>query len=98
MDQIADRLDQVADVLRAVDRQIPALSIAPGAFGADDAGTPGRLGRELHAHWAAVLDARSQEAAGAASRLSEVAQSVRITRRQYAETDETVQRRLKREM
>jgi hypothetical protein len=98
MDEIADRLDQAAGTLTAVDRRLPALAVTPESFGADDAGAPGRLGRELHAHWAAVLDARSREATNAASRLSEVARSVRITRRHYAETDETVQRRLMREM
>jgi hypothetical protein len=98
MDHLADRLDQAADALTTVDRRLPSLSIAPRSFGADDAGTPGRLGRALHAHWAAVLEARSHEAATAASRLTEVAQSVRMTRRQYLETDETVQRRFQREM
>lgn len=98
MDELADRLDHAAGTLTTVDLRLPTLSVTPESFGADDAGVPGRLGRELHAHWAAVLDARSQEAAGAASRLSEIAQSVRITRRQYTETDETVQRRLMREI
>jgi excreted virulence factor EspC (type VII ESX diderm) len=98
MDELADRLDRAAGTLTTVDRRLPGLSVAPGSFGADDAGTPGRLGRELHAHWAAVLGARGQEASSAAARLSEVARSVRVTRRQYAETDETVQRRLMREM
>jgi excreted virulence factor EspC (type VII ESX diderm) len=98
MDELADRLDQAAGTLTAVDHRLPARSIPPGSFGADDAGAPGRLGRELHAHWVAVLDARSQEATTAAARLSEVAQSVRVTRREYADTDETVRRRLMREM
>lgn len=98
MDEVADRLDQAAGVLTAVDRGLPALSVTPESFGAGDAGVPGRLGHELHAHWAAVLGARSREAIDAASRLGEVAESVRTTRREYAETDETVQRRLMREM
>jgi hypothetical protein len=98
MEELAERLDHAAGTLSAVDRRLPALSVEPWSFGADEAGAPGRLGWELHAHWVAVLNARAQEAASAASRLSEVAQSVRVTRRQYAETDETVQRRLMREM
>ena len=98
MDELAERLDEAAGALTSVDRGLPALSVPPESFGAGATGAPGRLGQELHAHWAAVLDARSREATTAASRLSEVAESVRITRRQYAETDETVQRRLMREM
>jgi hypothetical protein len=97
MDHLADRLEEAAEQLTTVDRQMPALTVTAGTFGADDAGLPGRLGRELHAHWAAVLRARSREAASAAARLSETARSVRTTRQAYAETDELVSRRLRRE-
>jgi uncharacterized protein YukE len=98
MDQLADRLDQAADTLATVDKRMPALTVAASVFGAsDDAGLPGRLGQELHAHWTAVLTARSHEAAGAASRLFDAARSVRATSRHYAETDDTVRRRLTRE-
>jgi hypothetical protein len=97
MDNLAEGLDRAADTLATVDRRMPALAIAAAAFGADDAGLPGRLGRELHAHWQAVLDARSREAAAAAARLTEIAGSVRVTRRQYTETDEAAGGRLLRE-
>lgn len=96
MDHLADGLDRVADTLAEVDRRLPVLVVAAAAFGADDAGLPGRLGRDLHAHWTAVLEARCREAAGAAHRLSEMAGSVRATRRQYGETDEVVRDRFQR--
>ncbi len=97
MDHLADRLDRAAETLATIDRRMPVLAVDPAAFGADDAGEPGRLGRELHAHWAAVLDARSREAAGMAGRLAGAAGSVRQAWRQYVETDEAARRRLARE-
>ncbi len=97
MDHLADELDRAADTFTTVDRRLPVLAVAAGAFGADDAGLPGRLGRDLHAHWTAVLDARSREVADAAHRLSELAGSIRVTRRRYRETDEAVRDRFRRE-
>jgi hypothetical protein len=98
MNDLADRLDRAADTLAGVDRRLPMLSVAPAAFGADDAGLPGRLGHDLHAHWTAVLDARAREAAAAAERLTGMAGSVRATRRHYDETDVAVRDRLRREV
>jgi len=98
MDDLADRLDRASDALAAMDRRMPALTVATTAFGAACAGLPGRLGRELQTHWTAVLDARSREAANCATRLTDAAQSVRVTLRHYSETDELVRRRLAREV
>jgi hypothetical protein len=100
MDRLADRLEQAADTLTTMDKRMPAHAVAAHSFGAagSGGGLPGRLGRELHQHWAAVLDARSREAGGAAARLAVMAQSVRATGRQYDETDDLVRRRLTREM
>jgi hypothetical protein len=95
---LADHLDRAAETLTTLDRRIPDLAVAAAAFGADDAGLPGRLGRRLHTHWAAALHARSEEARRLASRLTDTAQAVRTTMREYAETDELAQRRLQREM
>src|SRR5690349_23762819 len=97
MDDLADRIEGAADTLAAAGRRLLALTVAATAFGADDAGLPGRLGRELHAHWAAVLDARGREAAAAAHRMSEMAGSIRVTQRRYRETDELVSDRFERE-
>jgi hypothetical protein len=94
MEELADRLDAAADLLTTVDRSVPTLSVAAGAFAADDAGLPGRLGRELHHRWTTVLDARAREAAAAATRLSGLAQAVRAARREYADTDDEVARRV----
>lgn len=60
-------------------------------------GLPGVVGRALHDHWAAVLEARSREASSVAARLGEMARSVRTTRRHYAATDEAVERRFQQE-
>lgn len=100
MDRLADGLDQAADKLTMIDRRMPGHGVPAAAFGAagSGGGTPGRLGRELHEHWAAVLDARSREASAAAARLADMAQSVRVTVRHYDETDDLVRRRLAREM
>jgi hypothetical protein len=97
MDDMAERLESAADVLTTVDRSVPALDVPAGAFGATGIGTPGRIGRQLHAHWRAVLDARAREAADAAARLSEMARALRTTQRAYADADEAVARRVERE-
>lgn len=97
MDHLADRLDRAADALSTIDRRMPALAVDAVAFGADDVGLPGRLGRDLHAHWTAVLAARSREAAALAGRLAEAAGSVRATAEDYADTDRAVRDRLVRE-
>ena len=97
MDKLAQRLEGAADTLATMDRSVPALAVMAGAFGADEAGVPGRLGRRLHARWQAVLEARSQEAAAAGARLSDLAGSLRAAERMYAEADESVARRLERE-
>jgi hypothetical protein len=100
MDRLADGLEQAADKLTTMEKRMPDHAVAATAFGAagSGGGLPGRLGRELHKHWAVVLDARSREASGAAARLAGMAQSVRATERHYEETDDQVRRRLTREM
>ncbi|GAA4596313.1 uncharacterized protein YukE [Actinoplanes octamycinicus] len=96
MDRLADRIDQAAATLATMDRRVPELVPGAAAFGADDAGRPGRIGRRLHEDWAAVLRARAGEAAGLAGRLSEMAEAVRANSRDYAETDNAVQHRFLR--
>lgn len=94
--RLASQLDSAAEMLTTVDRSMPGLAVPARVFGADEVGVPGRLGRELHERWDAVLAARGREAAQAAARLAEMAASLRTTQQQYAETDETVARRLER--
>jgi len=96
MEQLADRLHVAADELAAADRSMSALTVPAGVFAADDAGLPGRVGRQLHAHWSAVLTARAHEAADAAARLTDLAEAIRETKRDYAETDESVGRNVER--
>jgi hypothetical protein len=97
MEDVAERLESAADVLTTVDRSVPALDVPAGAFGATGVGMPGRVGRQLHAHWRAVLEARAREAADVAARLSEMARASRATQRAYADADEAVARRVERE-
>lgn len=98
MEKIAERLESAADALTTVDRSLSAHASSPGAFGADDEGNPGRLGRQLHDRWVEVLAARSREAAAAAARLTVLAADVRLTAKAYAETDDEVGRRIRRSM
>jgi hypothetical protein len=87
MEQVAESLHAAADTLATVDRALAAVSVPAGAFAADDAGLPGRLGRELHAHWSAVLIARAEEAAAAAAHLRDLAAAVTQTTSGYERTD-----------
>jgi hypothetical protein len=96
MEKLAERLESAADALTTVDRSLAAHASTPGAFAADDEGTPGRLGRQLHDRWLAVLAARSHEAAEAAAHLTKLAADVRETGEVYADTDDEVGRRMRR--
>jgi excreted virulence factor EspC (type VII ESX diderm) len=96
VDRLADQIDSAAAALATVDRQLPSLAPGAAAFGADDTGRPGRIGRALYAGWTAVLAARSREAADASAALSEIARSVRASTQAYAETDEAVRHRFHR--
>jgi hypothetical protein len=98
MDHLAERLDRAADTIATVDRRMPTLAVSADAFAADDAGVPGRLGRQLHARWSAALDSRAREAGGLAARLTEAASAVRATARDYTAADEAAQHRLTREL
>jgi hypothetical protein len=98
LERLAERLESAADALTRVERGLPAHAAAPGAFGADDEGAPGRLGRQLHERWQEVLAARSREAAGAAARLTGLAAGLRVTAKGYTETDDEVGRRMRRGM
>jgi hypothetical protein len=98
MEKLAERLESAADALTTVDRSLCAHASSPGAFGADDEGEPGRLGRQLHDRWLAVLTARSQEAAAAAAQLTTLAADVRLSAKAYTETDDEVARRIRRGM
>jgi len=98
MEELAERLESAADALTTVDRSLSAHASSPGAFGADDEGIPGRLGRQLHDRWLEVLAARSREAAAAAAHLTTIAADVRLTGKAYAETDDEAGRRIRRGM
>jgi len=96
MDELADRIELAADTLASVDRSVTGLAVPPTVFAADDRGVPGRLGRDLHSRWSAVLDARAREAADTATRLTDLAQSLRATAKDYADADDAAARRIQR--
>lgn len=93
-DRTAAQLDAVADGLAAVGDAVARVPVP--AFGAHEAGLPGRVGGELHARWVTVLAARRREAAAVAARVTQLAEDLRTTARQYAETDEAARRRIER--
>jgi hypothetical protein len=96
MKDLAEGLHTAADTVAAVDRGVAALTVAPGAFAADDVGVPGRLGRRLHAHWSAALSARAHEAAHASAQLKELAAAIQETQDGYREADSSAADRIER--
>ena len=96
MEHLALSLESVADALTTVNRSLPAHAAPPGAFGVGEEGVPGRIGKQLHDRWRAVLNARSQEAAETAKHLLDLAADVRMTAKEYAETDDDTSRRMRR--
>lgn len=97
MNHIADRLDAAAAELTVLERSISENQVPAASFAATSEGLPGRLGRRLHAHWSAVLAARTREAADTAQILTTLAADVRQTARDYTDTDAGVADRLRRE-
>ncbi|WP_306210503.1 hypothetical protein [Actinoplanes sp. RD1] len=102
LESILDKLEHVVGELAAVERELPAYEMTRASFGAGDSrfgageGLPGRVAREMREHFAAVLAARSFEAADAATRLRNLATDVRVTDEEYAATDEAVAHRFRR--
>ncbi len=96
MKLIAERLDEVAASLTTVERRLGAEA-GPEMFASAEAGTPGRAAQRLQEHWAAVVGARSQEAADVARQVARLADDVRTTDRDYADTDHAVAARLRRD-
>lgn len=100
MDLIAERLDSVADALTTVERRLASTeSLDAGLGGAasrEGAGLPGLTMKMLYDHWAAVSAARSREAADVAHQLARLADDVRTTARDYADTDAAVAHRIHR--
>jgi len=96
MRDVAARLESAAAAMSTVDRLLSSPTVPPSAFGADDEGRPGRLGRQLHDLWSATLAARSREATDTARRLAGLAADVTTTAHAYTETDDDVARRIER--
>ncbi|MEV0730364.1 hypothetical protein [Polymorphospora sp. NPDC050346] len=91
--QAADRFDAAAGNLTDAARRIAVT----GATGADlGPPGPGRLGdltRDLRDQWLVAAGARCDEATTAATRLAEVADTLRQLAGHYADTDDAARRR-----
>jgi hypothetical protein len=102
LEPILDGLEHAVGELEAIERELPAYEMSSASFGAGEAkvgvgdGLPGRVAREMREHFAAVLAARSFEAADTVSRLRHLAADVRVTDEEYAETDAAVAHRFRR--
>jgi hypothetical protein len=96
MDELPDRLTVAADRLTDAAQALRAAGAGAHDFGGDSDGVPGLLGSALHQRWTAALRARTDEIAAASARLAETSAAVRAIRREYAETDHLVSRRLQR--
>jgi hypothetical protein len=96
MDTLADlaaRLDDAAGVLGGVTPRLSETGLHSAAFGAEAPGQPGELGRALQAEWERALTARAREAAVAAARLADAAQTLRIVATGYADADDSARER-----
>lgn len=85
---LAVRLEAASETLTRLSHAVPATDPPGVAFGGDDVGRPGVVGRALHRQWTAATGDRAREAHLAAQRLAAVADAVRSAADTYAETDQ----------
>ena len=89
----AARIDHAGEALTEAGARLAGVLPPADAFGAEVPGRLGELGGALHALAAAVLAARSREAAAHGARLSDAASMLQFVSASYAEVDESVRRR-----
>lgn len=92
----AARLDGAGAAITAAAAGLTGRSAGPGRFGADAPGRVGEIGRALHARWTAALCDREREARTLAEELSDLSCALRRAAAAYADTDDTVARRVRR--
>ncbi|SCL16971.1 hypothetical protein [Micromonospora inyonensis] len=95
---LAARLDEAAATIEALARAATANDPPHPAFGVHIAGRAGEVGRALHRRWLEATEDRAREATIAAARLAAAASAIRGAADRYVETDDTVRRRLGREV
>jgi hypothetical protein len=91
--EAAARVDAAADAIADTGVAVGRDGLSAADFGADAPGWLGELGRALHGRWTAAVGDRRAEAAAAATRLAELAGSLREASSGYADTDHAVRRR-----
>ncbi|BCJ65046.1 hypothetical protein [Polymorphospora rubra] len=91
--QAAERFDTVAADLTDAGRRIAATGTAGADLGPPGPGRLGDLTRDLRDRWLAATGARFDEATAAATRLTEVADTLRLLAGRYADTDDAARRR-----
>jgi hypothetical protein len=94
---LAGRVAAAGDDLAGAGGRLAALDPGARAFGADATGVLGDLGRVLHERYAAALTARSREAAAHGARLVDLADSLRTAATGYADVEDTLRDRYRRE-
>ncbi|MCW3844553.1 hypothetical protein ONA70_31190 [Micromonospora yasonensis] len=94
---LAVRLEEASATLDTLSRTVTAADPAHPAFGAHATGRPGEIGRALHRQWATATGDRAHEAHTAAIRLAAAASALREAADRYTATDESAQRRFRRE-
>jgi hypothetical protein len=93
IDQVADRLDALADEVSGAASRIGLVQPSAAAFAGAAAGRLGELGRDLHASWSAALAGREREAAGHGARLTDLAEALGQAADGYRRVEDDAHRR-----
>jgi hypothetical protein len=91
--QMADRLERAGDRLDAGAGALVDADPGAGAFGADNPGRLGELGRMLHHRWSAALTARAREAAAHGARIADSAEVLRAAVSRYRDAESAARAR-----
>jgi hypothetical protein len=89
--QLAQRLEGAGDRLATSG----LVDVDPGAraFGADNPGRLGDVGRMLHHRWSTALTARAREAAAHGARLTDSADALRVAAERYGDAESAARSR-----
>jgi hypothetical protein len=85
--ELADRLERAADRLTAGGAALSGADPGATAFGADNPGRLGEVGRALHRRWSSALTARSGEATAQGTRLADTGAAIRVAAGRYRDTE-----------
>jgi hypothetical protein len=86
--ELATKLEAASDAIANAGALLNRLDPGARAFGGDVPGRFGELGRQFHNCWTAAIAARTREASDQASRLVDVAESVRQAVSTYHDTEQ----------